>query len=106
MNKRFRGNSMGAGAGTMVNSDQAAPALTGLRPGCDYAGVGLEENKALVRRYYHEVLTGRDRDLLPRLLDPGFVSHIPRRRGCRGRSVRRGGQRDSRCLPRSRGDRA
>ena len=37
----------------------------------------LEENKALVRRYYQEVLTGRDRDLLARLLDPGFVSHVP-----------------------------
>ena len=34
--------------------------------GCEYAGVGLEENKALVRRYYQEVLTGRDRDLLTR----------------------------------------
>jgi hypothetical protein len=31
--------------------------------------VDLEENKALVRRYYQEVLTGRDRDLLARLLD-------------------------------------
>ena len=37
----------------------------------------LEENKALVRRYYQEVLTGRDRDLLARLLDPDFVSHVP-----------------------------
>ena len=36
----------------------------------------LEENKALVRRYYQEVLTGRDRDLLARLLDPSFVSHV------------------------------
>ena len=36
----------------------------------------LEENKALVRRYYQEVLTGRDRDLLARLLDPAFVSHV------------------------------
>ncbi len=45
--------------------------------GCEYAGVGLEENKALVRRYYQEVLTGRDRDLLTRLLDPCFVSHVP-----------------------------
>jgi len=35
-----------------------------------------EENKALVRRYYQEVLTGRDRDLLARLLDPAFVSHV------------------------------
>ena len=35
----------------------------------------LEENKALVRRYYQEVLTGRDRDLLARLLDSSFVSH-------------------------------
>ena len=29
-----------------------------------------------MRRYYQEVLTGRDRDLLPRLLDPCFVSHV------------------------------
>jgi steroid delta-isomerase-like uncharacterized protein len=76
MSERFRGNAMRA-AGTMVNSDQSAPALAALRSGCDYAGMGLEENKALVRRYYQEVLTGRDRDLLPRLLDPGFVSHVP-----------------------------
>jgi steroid delta-isomerase-like uncharacterized protein len=34
------------------------------------------ENKALVRRYYDEVLTGRDRKLLARLLDPAFVSHV------------------------------
>jgi steroid delta-isomerase-like uncharacterized protein len=38
--------------------------------------VDLEENKALVRRYYQEVLTGRDRDLLARLLDVSFVSHV------------------------------
>jgi predicted ester cyclase len=37
----------------------------------------LEENKAVVRRYYQEVLTGRDRDLLTRLLDSSFVSHVP-----------------------------
>ncbi len=36
----------------------------------------LEENKALVRRYYQAVLTGRDRDLLARLLDASFVSHV------------------------------
>jgi len=36
----------------------------------------LEENKALVRRYYNEVLTGRDRRLLAQLLDPSFVSHV------------------------------
>ena len=35
----------------------------------------LEENKALVRRYYEEVLTGRDRDVLAWLLDSSFVSH-------------------------------
>jgi steroid delta-isomerase-like uncharacterized protein len=34
------------------------------------------ENKALVRRYYDEVLTGSDRKLLARLLDPAFVSHV------------------------------
>ncbi|MBJ7606908.1 ester cyclase [Candidatus Dormiibacter inghamiae] len=39
--------------------------------------MGLEENKALVRRYYKEVLTGRDRELLAQLLDPSFVSHVP-----------------------------
>jgi len=38
--------------------------------------VEVEENKALMRRYYQEVLTGRDRDLLGRLLDPSFVSHV------------------------------
>jgi steroid delta-isomerase-like uncharacterized protein len=38
-------------------------------------GVDLEENKALVRRYYQEVLTGRDRDVLAWLLDSSFVSH-------------------------------
>jgi steroid delta-isomerase-like uncharacterized protein len=37
--------------------------------------VELAENKALVRRYYDEVLTGRDLDLLAQLLDPSFVSH-------------------------------
>jgi hypothetical protein len=53
--------------------------------------VGLAENKALVRRRYYyyyyyddddddddddEVLTGRDSDLLARLLDPSFMSHV------------------------------
>jgi hypothetical protein len=38
--------------------------------------VDLEEKQgALVRRYYQEVLNGRDRDLLARLLDSSFVSH-------------------------------
>jgi predicted ester cyclase len=37
----------------------------------------LAENKALVRRYYDEVLTDRDRDLLTQLLAPSFVSHVP-----------------------------
>jgi steroid delta-isomerase-like uncharacterized protein len=45
-------------------------------PGCQHVRVGLAENKALVRRYYEQVLTGRDRDLLAQLLDPSFVSHI------------------------------
>jgi len=31
--------------------------------------------QALVRRYYQDVLTGRDRDLLARLLGSSFVSH-------------------------------
>jgi len=38
--------------------------------------VELEQNKALVRRYYDEVLTGRDRQLLEQLLDATFVSHV------------------------------
>jgi steroid delta-isomerase-like uncharacterized protein len=38
--------------------------------------VNLTENKALVRRYYDEVLTGRDRSVLGQLLDPSFVSHV------------------------------
>lgn len=40
--------------------------------------MNLADNKALVRRYYDEVLTGRDRDLLTHLLDPSFVSHVSR----------------------------
>jgi steroid delta-isomerase-like uncharacterized protein len=50
--------------------------VAGQGAGWEHAGVDLEENKALVRRYYQEVLTGRDRDLLARLLDPAFVSHV------------------------------
>jgi len=38
--------------------------------------VDLTENKALVRRYYDEVLTARNRSLLGQLLDPSFVSHV------------------------------
>ena len=34
------------------------------------------ESKDLVRRYYDEVLTGSDRELLGQLLDPSFVSHV------------------------------
>lgn len=49
--------------------------VAGQGAGWEHAGVDLEENKALVRRYYQEVLTGRDRDLLERLLDSAFVSH-------------------------------
>jgi len=45
-------------------------------PGCQHVGVDLTESKALVRRYYDEVLTGSDRQLLARLLDPSFVSHV------------------------------
>jgi len=45
-------------------------------PGCQHVGVDLAESKALVRRYYDEVLTGRDRQLLAQLLDPSFVSHV------------------------------
>ena len=41
-----------------------------------HAWVGLEHNKALVRRYYEQVLTGRDRQLLDELLDRSFVSHV------------------------------
>jgi len=36
----------------------------------------LADNKALVRRYYDGVLTGRDHDLLAGLLDPSFVTHV------------------------------
>jgi steroid delta-isomerase-like uncharacterized protein len=39
-------------------------------------GMSLNENRTLVRRYYDEVLTGRDRGLLEHLVDPSFVSHI------------------------------
>jgi steroid delta-isomerase-like uncharacterized protein len=39
-------------------------------------GMSLDENRTLVRRYYDEVLTGRDRGLLEHLVDPSFVSHI------------------------------
>jgi steroid delta-isomerase-like uncharacterized protein len=39
--------------------------------------VRLEVNVALVRRYYEEVLSGRDDSLLGELLDPGFLSHGP-----------------------------
>jgi len=38
--------------------------------------VSTEENKALVRRYYDEVLTGGKREHLDELLAPGFVSHV------------------------------
>ena len=38
--------------------------------------VDLTENKALVRRYYDEVLTARNRSLLGQLLDSSFVSHV------------------------------
>jgi steroid delta-isomerase-like uncharacterized protein len=51
--------------------------VAGPAAGWEYAGMDLEENKAVVRRYYQEVLTGRDRDLLTRLLDSSFVSHVP-----------------------------
>jgi predicted ester cyclase len=36
----------------------------------------VEQNKALVRRYYDGVLTGRDRQLLDQLLDASFISHV------------------------------
>jgi predicted ester cyclase len=35
-----------------------------------------DANKRLVRRYYDEVLTGRNRAVLEQLLDPHFVSHV------------------------------
>jgi steroid delta-isomerase-like uncharacterized protein len=38
--------------------------------------VDLRENKALVRRYYDEVLTAGNRSVLGQLLDPSFVSHV------------------------------
>ena len=63
--------------GRLPDGTRLTRPLPGPRARCDYADVGPEENKALVRRYYHEVLTGRDRDLLAQLLDPCFVSHGP-----------------------------
>jgi hypothetical protein len=36
--------------------------------------VSLAENKALAWRYYDEVLTGRQHQLLDELLAPGFVA--------------------------------
>ena len=48
--------------------------LRGFR--CQHVRVDRAENKALVRRYYDEILTGSDRKLLARLLDPAFVSHV------------------------------
>jgi steroid delta-isomerase-like uncharacterized protein len=38
--------------------------------------VSLDQNKALARRYYDEVLTGRQRQRLDELLASGFVSHV------------------------------
>ena len=38
--------------------------------------VNLTESKALVRRYYDEVLTARNRSVLGQLLDSSFVSHV------------------------------
>ena len=37
----------------------------------------VEGNKMLVRRYYDEVLSGRNEALLSELLDPEFISHGP-----------------------------
>jgi steroid delta-isomerase-like uncharacterized protein len=37
---------------------------------------GSGGEQALVRRYYDEVLTGRDRTRLAQLIDPSFVSHV------------------------------
>jgi steroid delta-isomerase-like uncharacterized protein len=37
----------------------------------------VEGNKRLVRRYYDEVLSGRNDALLSELLDPEFISHGP-----------------------------
>ena len=53
---------------------RGALAVAGLR--CQHVRVNPAENKALVRRYYDDVLTGGDRKLLARLLDPAFVSHV------------------------------
>jgi steroid delta-isomerase-like uncharacterized protein len=61
----------GLAGGAVVGQILAVP---GRR--CQHVHVDQAENKALVRRYYDEVLTGGDRKLLARLLDPGFVSHI------------------------------
>ena len=50
--------------------------LASVRNPDHHAWVELEQNKALVRRYYDEVLTGRDRQLLDQLLDASFISHV------------------------------
>jgi len=39
--------------------------------------VSEEENKAIVRRYYDEVLTGRNLKVADELFAPDFVSHSP-----------------------------
>jgi len=42
----------------------------------------IDDNKTLVRRYYEEVLNGRDLSVVPELFAPTFVSYAPS-----GRSV-------------------
>jgi hypothetical protein len=52
--------------------------------------VNLTENKALVRRYYDEVLTARNRSVLGQLLHSSFVGHVRRFRRWSRSVCRRG----------------
>ena len=37
--------------------------------------MSAEENKAIVRRFYAEVLNGKNMDVIDELVDPGFIDH-------------------------------
>jgi predicted ester cyclase len=47
-----------------------------------------EKNKALVRRYYEDVLNGRHADVFDELADPRFISHLPNGEGVDIRAYR------------------
>jgi predicted ester cyclase len=47
------------------------------RRGGSCAPPSAERQKAVVRRYYEDVLTGRRVDVLEQLIAPGFVGHDP-----------------------------